>query len=211
MVKNMTDKPIQYGRIRSTEDLGNLVRRHRKGRGLTLKTAGGFAGLGIRFLSEFERGKETAEIGKVLKALEALELEVIIRPRNYRSNRDIHGALADSEGSYPAVNSDDIILSGGPAPIPRAILAELARRHHIKQLALFGSAARGELTPSSDIDLLVEFEQGMAPSLGGMTAINNAFSALFDGRKVDIATPAILNNPYRRREIEKDMELLYAA
>ena len=44
-----------------------------------------------------------------------------------------------------------------------------------------------------------------------MTVINNAFSSLFGGRKVDIATPAILNNPYRRREIEKDLELLYAA
>ena len=113
--------------------------------------------------------------------------------------------------SNPAVNADDIILPGGLAPVSRIVLAELARRYHIKQLALFGSAARGELTPSSDVDLLVEFEQGKAPSLGGMTAINNAFSSLFGGRKVDIATPAILNNPYRRREIEKDMELLYAA
>ena len=109
------------------------------------------------------------------------------------------------------MNSDDISLPGGLAPVPRHVLAELARQYHIKRLALFGSAARGELTPSSDIDLLVEFEQGKAPSLGGMTVINNAFSSLFGGRKVDIATPAILNNPYRRREIEKDLELLYAA
>jgi hypothetical protein len=35
----------------------------------------------MRFLSEFERGKETAEIGKVLKALRTLGLEVIIQPR----------------------------------------------------------------------------------------------------------------------------------
>ena len=207
----MTDNPIQYGSIRSTEELGDLIRRHRKSRGLSLKTTSGLAGLGIRFLSEFERGKETAEIGKILKTLEALELDVIIRPGSYRSGRDIQDVLADSKGSYLAVNSDDISLPGGLAPVPRFVLAELARRFHIKQLALFGSAARGELTPSSDIDLLVEFEQGEAPSLGGMTVINNAFSSLFGGRKVDIATPAILNNPYRRREIEKDLELLYAA
>ena len=119
--------------------------------------------------------------------------------------------LADAKGPYVAVNDDDILLPGGLAPVSRIVLAELAKRYHIKQLALFGSAARGELTSSSDIDLLVEFEQGMAPSLGGMTIINNAFSSLFGGRKVDIATPAILINPYRRREIEKDMELLYAA
>lgn len=207
----MTGEPTQYGRVRTTKDLGRLVRRHRKTHGLSLNRAGELAGLGIRFLSEFERGKETAEIGKVLKILEALELDVIIQPGSFRSSRHIHNVLADSEGSYVAVDSGDILLPGGLAPVSRIVLAGLARRYHIKQLALFGSAARGELTPSSDIDLLVEFEQGMAPSLGGMTAVNNAFSSLFDGRKVDIVTPAILNNPYRRHEIEKDMEVLYAA
>ena len=207
----MSDNPVQYGRVQDAEDLGNLVRRYRKGCGLSLKATGDLAGLGIRFLSEFERGKETAEIGKILKALEALGLEMIIRPGSYRSSGSIRDVPADFKGLYPAVNADDIILPGGLAPVSRIVLAELARRYHIKQLALFGSAARGELTPSSDVDLLVEFEQGKAPSLGGMTAINNAFSSLFGGRKVDIATPAILNNPYRRREIEKDMELLYAA
>lgn len=207
----MSDNPVQYGRVQDAEDLGNLVRRYRKGCGLSLKATGDLAGLGIRFLSEFERGKETAEIGKILNALEALGLDMIIRPGSYRPSGCMRGVPADFKGLYPAANADDIILPGGLAPVSRIVLAELARRHHIKQLALFGSAARGELTPSSDIDLLVEFEQGKAPSLGGMTAINNAFSSLFDGRKVDIATPAILNNPYRRREIEKDMELLYAA
>ena len=167
--------------------------------------------LAYDFYRSLSAAKKTAEIGKILKALEALGLDMIIRHGSYRSGGYIRDVPDDSDGLYPALNADDIILPGGLAPVSRIVLAELARRYHIKQLALFGSAARGELTPSSDVDLLVEFEQGKAPSLGGMTAINNAFSSLFGGRKVDIATPAILNNPYRRREIEKDMELLYAA
>jgi len=44
-----------------------------------------------------------------------------------------------------------------------------------------------------------------------MVEIQEAFTTLFGGRKVDVATPAILNNPYRQRAIEKDMEALYAA
>ena len=44
-----------------------------------------------------------------------------------------------------------------------------------------------------------------------MVEIQEAFAALFGGRKVDVATPATLNNPYRQREIEKDMEELYVA
>lgn len=207
----MVDNPAQYGRTRSTGDLGNLIRWHRKSRGLSLKTTAALAGVGMRFLSELERGKETAEIGRTLKSMEVLGLDVIVQPESHQSRMEIRDSAAGYNVPYPVVNSDDILLPGGLAPIPRIVLAELARRYHIKRLALFGSAARGELTPSSDIDLLVEFEHGLAPSLGGMTAINNAFSSLFGGRKVDIATLAILKNPYRRREIEKDMELLYAA
>jgi len=92
-----------------------------------------------------------------------------------------------------------------------ARLKKLAQQYHIHRLVLFGSAARRQITPESDIDLLVEFEPGEAPSLGGMVKMSDAFSALFGGRKIDIVTPSILNNPYRRKAIEKDMEELYAA
>ena len=105
----------------------------------------------------------------------------------------------------------DTVIIGQDIRISVNALTELTNRYHIRRLTLFGSAARGELRPESDIDLLVEFETGKAPSLGGMIDIQDAFSALFNGRKVDLATPAILNNPYRRRAIEKDMEVLYAA
>lgn len=108
-------------------------------------------------------------------------------------------------------NNDEILRIGGKVPVSRSDLSALIKRYHIKRLALFGSAARGELTPQSDIDLLVEFRKSKSPSLGGMVEISDAFSSLFGGRKVDIATPSILNNPYRRRQIEKDMEVLYAA
>jgi predicted nucleotidyltransferase len=108
-------------------------------------------------------------------------------------------------------NIDDVMILGGEITISRRALKALLKKHHINRLSLFGSAARGELTPESDIDLLVEFEEGKSPSLGGMVTVSDAFSKLFNGRKVDIATPAIFKNPYRRREIEKEMELLYAA
>jgi len=77
----MAKKETDYGPIRTTAALGRLVRAHRKERGLTLDTVSGLGNLSVRFLSEFERGKETAEIGKVLKALRTLGLEVTVRPR----------------------------------------------------------------------------------------------------------------------------------
>jgi predicted nucleotidyltransferase len=119
-------------------------------------------------------------------------------------------AVSDKKGEVLISNQDRLVI-GGDFTISRAALHELAQRHHIRRLVLFGSAARGELEPDSDIDLMVEFESGEAPSLGGMVELQEAFVVLFDGRMVDLATPSILNNPYRRRAIEKDMEELYAA
>lgn len=77
----MTEEDSIYGAVQSAEELGRLARVHRKQRRLTLETVSGLGNLSTRFLSEFERGKETAEIGKVLKALRTLGLEVIIQPR----------------------------------------------------------------------------------------------------------------------------------
>jgi len=77
----MSGESTERGHVVTAHELGRLVRLHRKKRGLTLETVSGLSNLGIRFLSEFERGKETAEIGKVLKALHVLGLEVHIRPR----------------------------------------------------------------------------------------------------------------------------------
>ncbi len=77
----MAQGEISYGAIQTTAELGRLTRAHRKHRHLTLETVSGLGNLSTRFLSEFERGKETAELGKVLKALRILGLEVIIQPR----------------------------------------------------------------------------------------------------------------------------------
>lgn len=109
------------------------------------------------------------------------------------------------------MTNGDRIYIGQETSVAVSAVAELALQFHIRRITLFGSAARGEMTPQSDIDLMVEFEPGKAPSLGGLVTLQDALSALFGGRKVDVATASILNNPYRRRAIESDMEVLYAA
>jgi predicted nucleotidyltransferase len=116
-----------------------------------------------------------------------------------------------NRGRQAMQRNRDTLVIGGKIEISRSDLQEVAKRFHIRRLYLFGSAARGELRPDSDIDLLIEFESNAAPSMGGMVEIQDAFAQLFHGRKVDVATPSILNNPYRKRAIEKDMEELYAA
>ena len=81
----MKDNPVSYGRIQSVEDLGRLIRSLRKQKQLTIETVSGLGNLSPRFLSELERGKETAEIGKALKVLRTLGLEIVVQPRETRN------------------------------------------------------------------------------------------------------------------------------
>lgn len=67
--------------ISNPADIGALVRKRRKQAGLTLKDAAGMAGVGIRFLSELERGKPTLQIGKVIGVLHLFGLELRVVPR----------------------------------------------------------------------------------------------------------------------------------
>jgi predicted nucleotidyltransferase len=47
--------------------------------------------------------------------------------------------------------------------LPEAAIAEICRRHQVRELSVFGSAARGDMRPDSDIDLLVDFLPGAHP------------------------------------------------
>ena len=70
-----------YGRVRSPQDLGRLAREERKYQNLTLDEVYSASGLTTRFLSEFERGKANASLGRVMRALQILGLELLILPR----------------------------------------------------------------------------------------------------------------------------------
>ena len=74
-------EPPRYGRIRSPEELGRVLRAERKRRGWTLDQVYAATALSTRFLSELERGKENASLGRTLRALQSLGLEVLVMPR----------------------------------------------------------------------------------------------------------------------------------
>jgi len=95
--------------------------------------------------------------------------------------------------------------------ISQTKLAALCRKYGIAKLSLFGSASRNELTPESDVDLMVEFSPGSRASLFDITAMQDEFPAAFGGRKVDIVTPQILLNPHRRDSILPDLKPIYEA
>ena len=64
--------------IQDTLDLGHRIRQRRKAMGLTQLDAAGLCGVGERFLSELERGKRSASLGKALQVLHRLGFSVTV-------------------------------------------------------------------------------------------------------------------------------------
>lgn len=71
-----------YGKVTTAKELGGLVRRKRKEVGALQESAAAMSGVGTKFLSQVENGKETAELGKVLQVLKSLGLELYVFPRS---------------------------------------------------------------------------------------------------------------------------------
>ena len=91
-------------------------------------------------------------------------------------------------------------------------LAELCQTHRVTRLSLFGSALRADFDPArSDLDFAVEFA-AMTPSehAAAYFGLAEDLERLF-GRPVDLVEIRAVRNPYRRREIEKHQETVYAA
>ena len=59
--------------------IGQKIRAVRKAQGLTQEQLAAMCGVGVRFLREVEKGKEAAQIGKVLHVLKMLGLEIRIQ------------------------------------------------------------------------------------------------------------------------------------
>lgn len=92
--------------------------------------------------------------------------------------------------------------------IDQKAVADFCKRHHIRRLALFGSVIRDDFTPTSDVDVLVEFEPGMTPGLAFFHMQDELSSIL--GRRVDLLTPHDLSK-YYRDEVLREAQPVYVA
>lgn len=82
----MSDYKIPYGNILSSQDIGNILRATRKAQGATQSEFASLCGVGVRFISELENGKPTAELGKVLAVIQCLGLELSLHPRGWQKS-----------------------------------------------------------------------------------------------------------------------------
>jgi predicted nucleotidyltransferase len=92
--------------------------------------------------------------------------------------------------------------------VSQGCLAAICCRYRVRELSVFGSAARGDMRPGSDVDILVEFEPGTQPGLG-FFRLEEELSELF-GRRVDLGRKSLLKPPVRP-SVLRDAVVLYAA
>jgi predicted nucleotidyltransferase len=78
----------------------------------------------------------------------------------------------------------------------RAVLPEVRRTFAVKSLALFGSVARGEAGPDSDVDLLVEFD--LPQDYFSLFDLQERLSAAM-GRPVDLVTRNAVHRALKAR------------
>ena len=85
--------------------------------------------------------------------------------------------------------------------MPHEAIRDFCRRNGIRRLALFGSVLRDDFSPSSDIDVLVEFQPGTRVGLRFFTLERELSEIL--GRKVDLNTPGFLSKYFRDRVLSE--------
>jgi predicted nucleotidyltransferase len=88
-------------------------------------------------------------------------------------------------------------------------LRAFCRRHGVARLSLFGSILRDSFGPTSDVDMLVEFNRDQRVSLFDLGGMVMELRELI-GRDVDLRTPLDLSR-YFRDEVIREAKPLYAA
>jgi predicted nucleotidyltransferase len=88
-------------------------------------------------------------------------------------------------------------------------LADFCRRSHIARLSFFGSVLQDSFSADSDIDVLVDFEDGHTPGLLRIAHLERELSVLLNNRNVDLRTTEDLSR-YFRNEVLATAEVQYA-
>ena len=87
-------------------------------------------------------------------------------------------------------------------------LAGFCRAHSVRELAIFGSLARGEERADSDVDVLIDLRRDARVGLVAFQRMQVELAALF-GRPVDLVTRDGLNR-HIRDEVLREARILYA-
>lgn len=87
-------------------------------------------------------------------------------------------------------------------------LEKICASYGVEFLGVFGSAAREESRPDSDLDVLVRFGKNGAKGLMAMVAMERQLERVLGGKKVDLVTKDFLS-PYFREDVLAQVKPVY--
>ncbi len=104
-------------------------------------------------------------------------------------------------------------MRGAAFEIPRDEIADFCQRWQVTELALFGSAVRGDFRPDSDVDVLISFAPDARWGLFALVQMQDELETIL-ARKVDLVPRRAVEqseNYIRRKSILGNLEVVYAA
>lgn len=94
--------------------------------------------------------------------------------------------------------------------LPHKAVTSFCKRWKVAELSVFGSILRDDFRTDSDVDVLVSFEENARISLFDLAQMQVELETIFK-RPVDFVEKEGLRNPYRRSEILKTAQVVYAS
>jgi uncharacterized protein len=167
-------------------DAGVLLAGVRREAGLTQAELAHRAGTSQAMVARYETGVASPTVRTLSRLLRAAGRELVLSGPPARP--------AESPGSMAALLREH-----------RTEICAAAEAVGAQNVRLFGSVARGEESPESDVDLLVDFpagERGLFPLLRLAREIEELV-----GRPVDVAAVEVMAEPVRERALAEAIPL----
>lgn len=195
-----------------TERFGDLIRRLRTEQNLPLRKVASYLDIDQAILSKIERGKRRATREQVLGLSSFFKIDRDLLLVSWLSDK-IVDELADESNSLQALKAAEekmeykISRKADRSLIFKKIRNTLIDFPAVEKAWIFGSFARNEDTPESDLDILIDVPEEIRFSLFDIAEIQEKLIHSLK-RKVDLVMIRAVK-PQVKKRIQQDLKLIY--
>lgn len=195
-----------------TATFPELLRAHREAAGLTLQEVAAKLKTDFSLVSKWERGARKPDRPTIMKLARVLKTPADVLLTAWLRDAVVY-AVGDDELALEALKAAEAQVAGklfnkqDRNAIVRKLKAGLLRFPKVRKAWLFGSFARKDDKPGSDIDLAIEVQDPF--SYFDLAEVQYQLEQLV-GRKVDVGFMDAFR-PHVRERIEPDLRLIHEA
>ncbi len=194
------------------DSLGETIRKLREEKGLPLRTVAAFLDIDQAILSKIERGQRNGTRKNVIKLAEFFKVKENDLLVSWLSDKLMY-EVADEDVALKAlqVAEEKVVYKAGnqtdKKTIIKTIQSVLKNDGRVATAWLFGSMARGETRPNSDVDIMVELHDGKKYSMFDLLDIAHSIELKID-RKVDLMEKGQLDD-FALKTADNDLLKIY--